>query len=194
MTHAGTEPRTRSWWHRAAGTGARAFVTAVGWLTTLALTFSVLAVLAVLGVVTADALARHLAGGSVKGAIEWAEVLLVIAVFMGLAPAQRRGSNVATTIVLDRAHGALRIVLRLVGFACGAGFAAWLGMASIDQALDSVAAHEVLYGLARVPVWPARLAVALGAFLLLAQVIADALETAVTGVAPALGERGDLDD
>jgi TRAP-type C4-dicarboxylate transport system permease small subunit len=179
--------RDESGWRRGARRLARGYVVLTGWLTSCSLVIAALAVIGVLVVVASDALSRHLANGSVKGAIEWSEVLLVIAVFMGLAPAQRRGSNVATTIVLDHVHGWRHTCLRLLGFACAVLFATWLGIASVDRAIDAVSSKETLYGLARVPLWPARLAVAVGSFLLLAQIIADVLRGAEPTAVPPTG-------
>lgn len=154
---------------------ARGYVATVDVLTSVSGVLSAAAVVALLLVVTSDAVARHLGGGSIKGGLEIAEVLLVVAVFLGLAPAQRAGFNVATTMVVDRAPKRLAGFMRGAGLVLSALFAAWLFWASYGEAVESVQVRESLYGLTRIPLWPARLAVAIGSLLLLAQIAATAL-------------------
>lgn len=122
---------------------------------------------------TADVLRRSLEGRSVPGVIEGAEVILVIAVFLGLGLAQRDDIHVSTSLVVDRVPRRIGLILRVFGLLVLAAFLVWAVWASGRAALQSFTTNEFRFGMIRVPLWPGRTAIAIGWFLLLLEVVLD---------------------
>jgi len=111
---------------------------------------------------TVDALFRTAAGQPVPGLFEMSELSMVMIVFMGLGWTQIDDAHIRVTLMkkwLPEATGRL--------FDSFAWFAAALVLALLAypatlEAMESVAIREFRWGYAAVPIWWAKLAVALG--------------------------------
>jgi len=140
------------------------------------------ALVLIMATAVVDVTARSLAGRSVPGIVESAEVILVIGVFLGLAYAQRLKAHVATSVIIDRLPPAARRVLRSAGLLVVAAYVGGAAYVSALRAWQSFAGGEVRFGLMEIPQWPARTAIAVGFALLLLEVLRD-LRRAIAGEA-----------
>jgi TRAP-type C4-dicarboxylate transport system permease small subunit len=127
--------------------------------------------------------ARSLTGRSVPGLLETGEILLVMLVYLGLAYGQQTRAHVAVSLVTAQLSPRLAKAAVATGLTVAIFVVAWLVYATGATAIDSVIAGETRYGIAAVPVWPARVVVPIGLSLLAFEFMADIRET-VTGRAP----------
>ncbi|SDS14387.1 TRAP transporter small permease [Agrococcus carbonis] len=124
----------------------------------------------------ADVAMRKLSGRGVPGTLEYSEVLLVIAVFLAIAAAQARGYHVNTMVLTQALPLRVRRWVELVGAIVGAVVVATMAIVSVEAALVSFQTGEYRFGLAHVPIWPARVALAIGLVLFVFEYIRSSLE------------------
>jgi TRAP-type C4-dicarboxylate transport system permease small subunit len=111
---------------------------------------------------TADVIGTAAFGMPVPSALELSEAGLVIVVFMGLAYAQRRRAHVAVDIFTVKFSGIahkLAVGLALASAAAVFGFLAWRGGIAAEH---SIGIGERSEGLARIPLYPGKLALSFG--------------------------------
>lgn len=112
-------------------------------------------------------------GRPLAGTFELTESLMVASVFLAIALAQRNNQHIRVDVALraagPRTRAALDALAHLLSFVLYAAIAyyGWREFA------DSVAGGEYSSGIVRFALWPARLALALGATLMAAQTLAD---------------------
>lgn len=123
---------------------------------------AVFCIVAMLLAIVADVTRRTLAGESVPGVVELGEVAMVAIVFLGLGFAERRGSHVSMTLVVRKLPPRTAAIVNGLGLLLVVAVVGWMVWVTTDRALDSFAVKEYRFGLVRVPVWPARIAVAVG--------------------------------
>ena len=134
----------------------------------------VMAALILLQVV--DVIFRNATGASVvRGVTEYISVGVVLVVFLAIAHAEREGAHVRTPLLTSRLPHRVRVVLRGTALAVTALVVWSLALVTLGRALESFDTGEVASGIARVPVWPARFAVPIGAFLLGIELLARAV-------------------
>lgn len=131
---------------------------------------------------TADVARRSLAGQSLPGIVEGSEVVLAVAVFLGLGYAEQTSTHVATDIVTSRVPPTVRATMFAVGRLVMCALLAWMTVATAQRAVDSVVSNEFRFGMIRVPLWPGRTAIALG----FALVVLEALIELVTEAGKAI--------
>lgn len=139
--------------------------------TMIAAYISAIAVVVLAVATTADVLRRATTGKSVPGVIEGTEVVLVFTVFLGLALTQRELGHVSTSVVTNRLPPSIAAVVSAFGLAVVSLFCVWLAEASIVKSVYSTQAGEYRYGLLQVPIWPGRIAVAVGTTFLALEMI-----------------------
>lgn len=132
-----------------------------------------LCLVAVMLLTTADVASRQLLGTRLHGTIEYSEPLLGIGVFLGLGLAQRMGSHVSTSVVTDRLPPRIAQVGIVVGLMCGAALLVLAVDATAERAMTAFEVTETRIGLVRAPVWPARIALAVGLAVFLLEVVRD---------------------
>jgi TRAP-type C4-dicarboxylate transport system permease small subunit len=119
----------------------------------VALTFVMLAVVV-------DVVSRNTRGRSVPGLVEYVEIVLVVVVFLAFAYTQSRREHVAVEAVVNRLKGIrYRIVVLLAGVVAVLVILL-LAWATTRLAITAFGRREFRLGLAQVPVWPARIAIA----------------------------------
>jgi TRAP-type C4-dicarboxylate transport system permease small subunit len=127
-----------------------------------------------------DILGTKFLGWPVPGAFEAIEALMVLTVFLALPWAQARDQHIAVDLVVARlgpaARRALAILARSLTLAVFA-LIAWRGWV---LGLDSLAVREYASGIVPFPLYPAKLALALGATVMVLQCLLD-LALAVRG-------------
>lgn len=117
---------------------------------------------ALLGLTLVDVVLRKTRGRGIDGTVEYTETLLVIGVFVSLAFAQRSGNHIATSVVTSKVPRAAARLLNAVVGAFGAAVLAVTVFATWDRFMHAMERAEYTMGVARVDLWPARLAVAVG--------------------------------
>ncbi|MDC4233342.1 TRAP transporter small permease [Actinomyces sp. B33] len=118
-----------------------------------------------------DVISRLITGGSVPGLLEFTEVALVFLVFCGIAYGQQQKTHVAVTLVTSRLPERIGRTVVVLGLLIILALFAWATFATGSQALDSVMRQEARFGLAAVPIWPARVVLPIGFFLLFGETL-----------------------
>lgn len=131
-------------------------------LTQLLAFLAVICIIAMLLAIVADVTRRTLVGESVPGVVELGEVAMVLIVFLGLGFAERRGAHVSMTLVVRKLPPRTAAIVNGLGLLLVVVVVGWMVWVTADRALESFAAQEYRFGLVRVPVWPARIAIAVG--------------------------------
>lgn len=121
--------------------------------------------------ITVDVILRTLTGHGVTGVIEAVDPMLVCVAFFALAVTEMKGEHVALSLVTDRMVPRIRYALITFGTLLCIVFACVLAISGAMEAITSISTHEVRAGVVRVPLWPARIAVVIGALALLLQFI-----------------------
>lgn len=133
---------------------------------------AILTVLIVAAAIDISARTSHRSG--VPGLVEWSEVGIVYIVFLALTGAEFNDRHIRTPLVTNRLPARLAHALRALVSLISVAFLVWMAVETTSVAMDSVRAGEYRYGLAHVPVWPARLIIPVG----------------LTALAGAIGLRG----
>lgn len=123
---------------------------------------SAVGILAIMMLIVIDVVRRKITGGSIAGVTEYAEILLVVVVFLGVAEAQRQRQHISMETVVNRLPPRPSAGLRCLGVLLSLGVVAWMAWETLDAGLRALEIHEIRFGLARVPTWPAKLAIPLG--------------------------------
>jgi len=147
------------------------------------------ATLLIMLVVVFDVTARAVFDSPLDMATEISEFLLVALVFLGLAAAQQNRQNYAIDMASRHLPIGLQLLLEHLGYLFSlvlVGVLAWL---STKQAYAAFQRGEAGFGIIAVPLWPARLLLAIGLWLLALQFVCDLLRYLLGAPrAPAQGE------
>ncbi len=125
-------------------------------------TLAIVSTVALTLVTAIDVVLRSTTNRGLPGAIEITEVVLVIAVFLGMMTASTEGMHISATLLTDRLPRVAARVTRIVGAVVSIGIAGWVLYGTALRALASLHAGEYRFGIISVPVWPARLAIVIG--------------------------------
>lgn len=138
------------------------------------------ALMFIMGTMFANVFRREvLDGRSISGVIEYNEIVLTALVFLSLANTQRTRDHVAVDLVTRRLPDRFAWGVRGFGLLVAAGFLAWMGYRAGVVAWASYQSGEYRFGLARVPIWPARMLLPFGLFFLVLQVLVHATDDLV---------------
>lgn len=119
----------------------------------------------------ADVTRRLIFGRPIPGVIEVGELLMVGAVFLGIAYTEAREEHVAVTLLVRRLTPRKAALVQLAGLAIVMSTLAWMIVVTGTRAYESFTAGEFRFGLVRIPVWPGRIAIALGLLALLLELL-----------------------
>lgn len=123
--------------------------------------------MALLGV--SDIVGTQFLGRPVQGAVELTKALMVFCIMLGIAQAEAQGKHIRVEVaigLLPRRAQRWFDVLAPLSMAILFAAVAWGGW---DMLRQSIANQEHSEGLIKLPFWPARLALAIGATLMVAQ-------------------------
>ncbi len=139
-----------------------------------------------------DVTYRKLFGPSIPGLLEYGEVGLVVVVFLGMAHAMETGTHVYTPILTSRLPGRVSGALRLAGLVPVWVLVALMVVGTARLALESIEIGEYTFGLAAVPIWPAKVAIPIGLAAMLVELTIRICECAGTlrGAGRPAGEPG----
>lgn len=118
-----------------------------------------------------DVANRLLTGSSIAGVYELVESLVVGAIFLGLAWAERRQEHVKVELVTRRLPVRVAAWVRVGGAVASVVVVGWMTYATSLRARRAVDVGEFRQGLVEFPLWPARAAVAVGLAALLAELL-----------------------
>lgn len=127
-------------------------------------------ILALTFITVADVILRK-AGESFPGAVEVSEVLLVFAVFLALGAAQVSGDHVTTSVLTSRLPPNARRWLRASAAVIGVITVVVMIIVATQAAIYSVQIGEYRFGIAQVPIWPARIIIVVGLIVFLFEYI-----------------------
>lgn len=153
-------------------------------------------ILAIMVATVADVTRRAATDQAVAGVVEFAPLVLVVAVVLGFSQAEATGTHVRTSLVTSRLPARASSGVRVIAFALVLALLAWMVWLTTGRAISSVEAEEMTSGFIGLPVWPARLAIPIGlaAFALeIALELADDLRV-VAGRAAATPGHSSLSD
>lgn len=128
-----------------------------------------LLIMAFLGVT--DIVGTQFAGRPIPGTVEITRSLMVFCIMLGLAHAEAEGKHIRVEIGIDLLPRGIRRyfhVLAPLMMAILFAMIAWFGWDALRQSIES---REYDEGSIAIPLWPARLALALGATMMVAQSI-----------------------
>lgn len=135
-----------------------------------------LALLAIMAGVGIDTLLRHFANRPVTGMLEGVELLLVFAVFAGLAQTQAEGGHITIDAFTERLHGRARAFMRAFTALLALLLFSAMTWATGAYAWRSWQMNEYSAGLIAFPIYPSRFVVAFGCFFLCLQLLQTLLE------------------
>jgi TRAP-type mannitol/chloroaromatic compound transport system permease small subunit len=148
-------------------------------------TFAGVALVVIMIAMTANVGRRLMFDGkSILGIIEYAEIMLAALVMLSLANTQRTKDHVAVDLITRRLPVRAAGLIRGFGLLVAVGLLAWTTRASWIVGYASYQAGEYRFGIAQVPIWPARLLMPLGFLVLTVQVLVHAaadFQRALTG-------------
>jgi len=140
--------------------------------------------LAILGVVSVfimmfgvsvDVILRLLVSKPIPGVTEFSELLMAVIVFLGLAFTQIHNRHVKVELLTLRLSPRHQEVLGLVTAIIALGLMILFVMYTGRAAIESIQVQEFRYGLIRFPIWPSRLALPIGGFVLCVYLAVDLL-------------------
>lgn len=108
-------------------------------------------------------------GRPVVGSYELIETFMVIAIFMSVAAAQQQGAHINVELVKQLLGVRAQAILVLFGLVCSGTLFLLLAYYGWSATSRSFASGEIRQGQLGFPVWPARLALALGSSLMVLQ-------------------------
>ena len=133
-------------------------------------------IMVIMVIMVADVARRYFTGSSIPGVIEYSEVLMVAVIYLGLAFAQRKGDHIGVDIFINRMPKRTAQLVEATGLVVVSLALLWMAWETLQVAQQSVATGEYRFGLARVPIWPARIVIPLGISVLLLELFFDIVD------------------
>lgn len=131
------------------------------------------ATLLIMIIVCIDVAGRAIFNAPFHSGTEISELLLVCLVFLGLAAAQQQRQNFAIDVLVRHLPDRVQRGFEFFGYAVSLGLLVMLAWPSSRQALISFERGESGFGIVPFPVWPARMILAIGLWLLALQFACD---------------------
>ncbi len=131
------------------------------------------ATLLIVIVVCADVAGRFIFNSPLHGGVEFSELLMVVLVFFGLAAAQQQRQNYSIELVTRHLPDWTQRLLELLGYVTCLVIVVVLAWPSSKQAVMSFERGEAGFGIVPFPLWPARILLAVGLWLLAIQFACD---------------------
>lgn len=131
------------------------------------------ATLLIMVIICIDVVGRAFFNSPMHSGVELSELLLVSLVFFGLAAAQQQRQNFALEIATRHLPMRVQVIVELVGYVACLMIVILLAWPSTIQAITSIERGESGFGIVAFPVWPARIVLAAGLWLLALQFLCD---------------------
>ena len=150
--------------------GYRGVVTTLSWV-------AAGIIMAIMLLTVTDVVARYVFGSPIVAVYEVVQVMLVGVVYLGLAYVQRVKGHVRVDAVTTWLPEGGQLSLNAFGYAVGALLMALVTWRSGIMAWEAWVTQDYTPGLIKVPTWPGRSLIPLGAGLLCIQLIVDVVDT-----------------
>ena len=154
------------------------------WLATVA----VVLIFVMMVSITADVCLRYFANKPILGVVELNRMLLVLVVFFTLGYAQVRKQHINVGLLLNLMSPKRRIIVETLELLLALVVVGFFTYGSILTAYKSTIEGEYEMGVASFPVWPGRIALAIGLLMLCMQYLADI----ISGLRSHLDDKGEL--
>jgi len=135
----------------------------IRFLVTTSFAIAAACLLAIMVLGSVDAVMTNAFGGGLPSALEGAEVLLAVAIFLSFACSQMRDEHIKVDLLVSRAPEGIRRISVLLTLVLGFGVFAILTMECWKLAMHSWANTEQANALIAFPIYPAKFLVACGA-------------------------------
>jgi len=112
-------------------------------------------------------------GRPLVGTHEITETLMVIAIFLALASAQQQNAHIRVELFTRQLGVSQQAAFTVFGLVCSAACFALIAYFGWSSTFRSIASGEFRQGQLGFPVWPARMALALGSTLMVAQCLSE---------------------
>lgn len=150
----------------------------VDWTTRTGMSAATLVIVTLTILIVGNAVIRSLSGSVIPGTYEFAQVAMPILVFLALPWTFQQRNNYELEFLYSRLKPRKQRVLDVLHLLLYVGvFVVWT-VGAIGNSVHSLAIQEYVPGLVRVPVYPSRIAIALGCVLVLLVLIADLAQRA----------------
>ncbi len=140
---------------------------------------------AIMVIMCSDVFFRATGRGSLPGALELIQTLLVVAIFLCFPYGERSRSHVRIELLTDRLPARRARIARAFGTAVAVVISGWMSYATAISAWESFELREFTTGLVDFPVYPAKACVALGLSLLTVELMLTLRQILGSGPAPA---------
>ena len=140
--------------------------------------------------ITADVAGRYLFSKPIPGTFEINQMLMVFVVFFGFAYTQASGSNIRAEMVVRLFPSRLRLIIEIFSHLVFLTIFLFFLVEGTSQAIASWKEREFVTGLINIPRYPARWAVAAGAFLVCLQLVFDVVDRLLRLGSPTEGDDG----
>ena len=124
---------------------------------------------------SADVIVRAISGDSIRGVFEMTELSLVMIVFLGAMWAQQDRAHIRVNMLSAKLSGLAHRVAMGGAWSCGALALLMLAWPATQEAIYSVSIWEFRWGFINVPIWWAKVALALGLWLAALQMAVHAI-------------------
>jgi TRAP-type C4-dicarboxylate transport system permease small subunit len=141
---------------------------------------SVIIVFIMMVSITADVTLRYFANAPIVGVVELNRTLLVVVVFFTLGFAQVRKQHINVEMVLHMMSPRRKVVVEAIEALLALVIVGMITYGAVTEAYFSTVEGEHEVGLLNYPVWPSRIAMALGLFMLCMQYVVDILHGLVS--------------
>lgn len=148
---------------------------------------SAAALLAMLAVGVADTVSARLFNRPLAGTLELTEALMVACIFLALCAGQEEGTHIRMSLLTCRLAGRGRGFMDFLAHSLTAAFLFLVAWQGAVQGWHSFSIREYESGLVAFPLYPAKLALAAGAGLMLLQCLLDAARSAAAVFSPRRG-------
>jgi TRAP-type C4-dicarboxylate transport system permease small subunit len=139
-------------------------------------TLSGVCVLVMVLTIVLDVTGRTFFYKPLDGSLELNEMLMVLIVFLGLAWTQSQRGNIKIEVFTSRLSYKSARAVDLAVWTMSLVFASLITIGGTIEALHSTRIREAVWGIARFPVWPGKIILAFGCFLLCIQFIVDIIK------------------
>ena len=143
------------------------------WLSKKAATLGGVLILVMMLAIVVDVSGRYLFNSPLLGGIELNRTLLVVVVFFGLAYTQLEDGHIRMDLLMVRVSPRLKLILEIFSLVIALSVYVYITYTTIPVTIRSILRGEYETGLIPFPMWPARLFMSIGLFILTLQLVAD---------------------